>query len=218
VHPDDELKKAWKSQFSGQRLVLDEKVILPLLRRQQSYFRGALYGSDAAMVVLACGLLGIIGYLLYQSRTSAPPWALWGSLTLVVPIAGLAAFTTLDRIRQRRRHPKREDSVQVCAESMLAEVNHRIGLFRKVLWWFVLPIILVADGGFQSYVAWRVGWMLGGPKEAFAGAFRPLIESIIFGIAVYYMFQWMVRRWWEPYRQGLEALIQSLQSDDTAVK
>jgi hypothetical protein len=188
---------------------------LQQLRRRQRDFRGALYGADVLMVVLACILLGVVGYLFCRSRTSASPSAQWAGLIVPLPLAGLAVFTIVDRIRQLRRHPKREDSIKACAESMLAEVVHRIWLFRKVLWWLVLPIFFVADGGFQAYVAWTVGWAMGAPKDAILGALGALVEPGIVGVAVCLLFRWMVKKDLDPRRRELEALLQSLGASDT---
>ena len=135
MNPDDELKRAWQSQFSGRRLVFNEDLILRQFRRQQSELRGALYGADVLMVLIAFAVLGIMGYAFYLSRRAA--WGQWAVLIMVLPIAGFAAFTIVDRIRHLRRHPKRDDSVKACLESMLAEVHHRTWLpaaGRHLLW------------------------------------------------------------------------------------
>jgi hypothetical protein len=209
---DDELKRAWQSQFRGRRLVFNEDLILRQFRRQQSELRGELYGADVLMVLIACAVLGIMGYAFYLSRWAA--WAQWAVLIMVLPIAGFAAFTIVDRIRHLRRHPKRDDSVKACLESMLAEVHHRTWLYKNVLWWFVLPVIVLADGGFHAYVLWRAGWMTGAGKDAVVGVLRALAESAITAAAAYYIFRWTITKHCEPYRQELEALLQNLRHDN----
>jgi hypothetical protein len=216
MNPDEALKRAWQSQFAGRRVVLHENVILQQLRRQQRDLRSALYGADVLMVVLACALLGVVGYLFWQSRTTGSPPPLWVVLIVAAPLAGLAVFTIVDRIRQLRRHPRREDSLRACAQSMLAEVVHRIWLFKSALWWFVLPIFLVADGGFQAYVAWQVGWTIGSPKDAVLGALRALVEPVLLGVGVCLLFRWMVKKGLEVRRSELEALLRSLEVSDAS--
>ena len=212
MNPDDELKQAWQSQFSGRRLVFDEDLILRQFRRQQSHVYGALYGADVLMILIAFAVLGIMGYAFYLSRWAA--WAQWAVLIMVLPIAGFAAFTIVDRIRHLRRHPKRYDSVKACLESMLTEVHHRIWLYKNALWWFVLPVIVLADGGFHAYVHWRVNLMTGTGGDAIMGVLRAIVESAITAVVAYYVFRWIIRKHLEPYRQELEALLQSLQPDN----
>jgi len=208
---DDELKQAWQSQFSGHRLVFNEDLILRLFQGQQSVLRGALYGADVLMVLIAGAVLGIMGYAFYLSRGT--PWAQWAVLIMILPLAGFAAFTIVDRVRHLRQHPRRDDSVKACLESMLAEVRHRTWLYKNALWWFVLPVIVLADGGFHAYVLWCAGWVTGTGKDAVLGVLRAIVESAITAIAAYYVFRWTIRKHCEPYRHELEALLQSLQAD-----
>jgi uncharacterized membrane protein len=211
VKSDEELKRAWQSQFAGHRVVLHEDLILQQLRRQQRDFRNALYGADVLLVVLSFVLLAVVGYLFLHSRATGSSLPDWVVLIVAVPLAGLAGFTIVDRLLQVSRHPKREDSVRAWAESMLAEVVHRIWLFKRALWWLVLPIFLVADGGFQAYVAWQVGWAMGTPKDAVLGALQALVEPVLLGVAVCFFFRWMVRKDLEVRKVELQALVDSLE-------
>ncbi len=209
MNPDEQLKRAWQSQFSGRRLALDEELILQQLRRQQHDLRFAFYGTDLVMVVIGSLLVGIAGYGLYlSSRWTA--WAAWGMLLMILPVGGFTASIVIDRLRHLRRHPWSDSSIKACADSLLAELKHRIWLCRNVVWWFILPIVFVADAGFRCYVAWRVGSLAGSAREAAGTLAEPLLESAVAGVIIYWLFRRFVMKDLQRRKQELELLLQSL--------
>jgi hypothetical protein len=223
MNVDDKSKRVWQSQFSGRRLVIKDERLLDDLRRQERSFRGWLYATDVGMVLLICVLLGVLGYLLYQCAREplpqpfaqgAQPSLTWAGLILGVPLAGLAVFITVDRFRFRQRHPKPEDSIRAFARNLLAQINHRIWLFKTVFWWFVLPIVFIADAGFRCYMAWWVGTIAGGTKEAVWTVLRTVLESAVTGVAIFYLFRWLARRHLQSRKQELEAFLQTLEAED----
>lgn len=215
---EDLLKRAWQSQFSGRRVVIKEGSLLQKLQREERSFRRSLWAGDLGMVLLCCVLLSVLGYLSYQAmreplpQPAAPAHSLiWPSLLLALPLAGLGIFVTVDRFRYRRRQPRREDSVKALAESFLAQIDHRIRLFKNVFWWFILPIIGVADFGFRCYIAWWVGTVTGGTKDVVGTLLRALLESAVAGTAIFYLFRWLIKRYLQPRKEELQALLQNLE-------
>ncbi len=210
MNPDDPLKRAWQSQFSDRRLALNEDLILQQLRRHHHDFRLALYGADLVMVVIGCVLLGITGYGLYLSSQWAA-WAAWGMLLMLVPIGGFTLWIIMDRLRHLHRHPWRDTSIKACAESMLAEINHRIWLCRNVVWWFILPVIFIADAGFRCYVAWKTSALAGSASDAVGPVASVLLDTVIAGVIIYCVFRWLVTKGFQPRKRELERLLQSLE-------
>ncbi len=211
MNPDEQLKRAWQSQFSGRRPALNEGLILQQFRRHQHDFRFSLYGADLLMVVLGCALLGVTGYGVYLSARWAA-WAAWGMLLMLLPIGGFTVSIIIDRLRHLHRHPWRDTSIKACAESMLAEINHRIWLCRNVVWWFILPVIFIADAGFRCYVAWNTS-SITGATDAVSLIAPALVEAVITGAVIYFLFRWLVAKNFQARKRELEQLLLSLKSE-----
>ncbi len=210
MNPDDQLKRAWQSQFSGRRVALNEDLILQQFRRHQHDLRFALYGTDLLMVVIGSVLLAITGYGLYLSARWAA-WAAWGMLLMLLPIGGFTGWIIVDRLRHLHRCPWRDTSIKACAESMLAEINHRIWLARNVVWWFILPVIVIADAGFRCYVAWKTSSITGNPGDAVGPVTSVLVDTAFAGVIIYCLFRWLVMKGLQARKRELEQLLQSLE-------
>ena len=196
----DELKKAWQSQLSGQRLVFNEQVILRQVVRGQSDLRGMLFWRDVREIGVALLLIGVFAYF-YLSSADRP----WPLLLCAASMAWVAGFMLVDRIRHRKRHPHREDSIKACAESTLAEINHQIWLVKNVFWWYLLPPLVTVEVLF-AYVAVLV-------KDPVA-FLTPQLITLPIMIGVYFLNRWAVKANLEPRRQETEALLRSLQADN----
>ncbi len=208
------LKRIWQTQFSSCRLRIDEGSLLEKFAREERSFRRV----ETGIILLNCGLLVVLGCLFYQALknplpqpAASGPSLIWPALILALPITGLTLLMTADRFRCRRRQPRPEDSAKAFAESALAQIDHRIRLFRNVFWWFILPIICVADFGFRWYMAWWVGTVTGGTKGAASTVLGAALECAIIGTAVFFLFRWMIKRHLQPRKKEVQALLQTLQ-------
>ena len=197
---DDELKNAWQSQTSPQRLTLDAGLVLNEVRRNERQFAAMIYCRDLREVGVALVLIPVWFYLgLKQSL----PWSWYAAVPALLWIAG---FMIIDRMRQHPHQPEPGDTLCRSVEKSLARVEHQIWLLRNVFWWYLLPIfagLLV----WPAHHTWRTrddGWQ---SLAEFAGIAFTFI--LVFGF-IYWLNQYAVRKQLEPRRQELQALLKSL--------
>ena len=130
---DDELKKAWQSQTSQQRLTLDAGLVLNEVRRNERQFAATIYARDVREVGVA---LLLVPVWIYCGIRFSHHWSWY----LVVPtLLWIAGFMIVDRIRQRRRRPGPGDTLRSSIERSLAQVEHQIWLLQNIFWWYLLP-------------------------------------------------------------------------------
>jgi len=197
---DDELKNAWQSQTSPQRLTLDAGLVLNEVRRNERQFAAMIYCRDLREVGVAVVLIPVWFYLgLKQSL----PWSWYAVVPALLWIAG---FMMIDRIRQRPHQPKPGDTLRCSIEKSLAQVEHQIWLLRNVLWWYLLPILagLLVWPAHRTWQTRDDGWQ---SLAEFAGITFTFI--LVFGF-IYWLNQYAVRKQLEPRRQELQALLGSL--------
>jgi hypothetical protein len=203
---DDELKQAWQSQTSPQRLTLDAGLVLNEVRRNERQFAATIYSRDVREVGVA---LLMVPVWIYCGIRFSHHWSWY----LVVPtLLWIAGFMIVDRVRQRRRQPGPEDTLRSSIERSLAQVEHQIWLLRNVLWWYLLPPFS-AMMVWPAHRTWQTrddGWQ---SLAEFAGIAFTFI--FVFGF-IYWLNQYAVRKQLEPRRQELQSLLRSLNESGEA--
>jgi len=203
---NDELKQAWQSQASQQRLTLDAGLVLNEVRRNERQFAAMIYSRDVREVGVA---LVLVPVWIFMGIKLTLPWSWY----LVIPaLLWVAGFMIVDRVRQRPHHPEPGDTLRRSVEKSLAQVEHQIWLLRNVLWWYLLPPF-AAMVVFPAHRAWLTrddGWQSLGE---FAGV--TFTFSLVFGF-IYWLNQYAVRKQLEPRQQELQTLLRSLNETDEA--
>ena len=119
----DPLQEAWQSQPLP---AVDTDQLVREFRRGQQQFAAMIFWRDVREVGVSLLLLPVwVG----MGVGIGLPWTWY----LVMPgIVWIAAFMTVDRMRQRRRRALPGDPLVRGVESSLAEVEHQIWLLRNV--------------------------------------------------------------------------------------
>src|SRR5438270_3599908 len=141
----DPFQQAWQSQPDPP---LDADRLVREFRRGQQRFAAMTFWRDAREVGVSLVLLPVwVG----MGVGIGLPWTWY----LVMPgIAWIAAFMTIDRMRQRRRRALPGDPLARGVAGALAEVEHQIWLLRNVHWWYLLPLG-VPMLAFSAHIFWQ---------------------------------------------------------------
>ena len=202
----DQLKQAWQAQPSQARLTTDAAMLLQEVRRNQRHFTATIFWRDFREVGTCLLLLPLWFYL---GARHASPWTWYLAVPALLWIAG---FLLVDRLRQKARAPRPSETLRQCVASSLAQVQHQIGLLRRVLWWYLLPLALPLLA-YVGQLAWQE--RTGGWRTALAISLVVALVAVVFG-AVYWLNQYVVRSGLEPRRRELETLLASFEDERTA--
>ena len=204
----DELQKNWQQHKSGYQVSIDSEMLLKEVKRNKESLKAAIFWRDVREIGIAI-LLFI--YFLYVGLKDD----LWPLLLIALGILFVAVFMIVDRISQRRKQPKRDETLRGCVESSLVEVKHQIWLLRNVLWWYLLPPG-IGMGIWFSYCALMI--IQSGRLKESIGWFLFICGCIVFAILLYWgiycLNQYAVRKGLIPRREELEELAGSLQNGD----
>jgi len=199
----DELQKKWQSQPSGFKLRIDADAFLKEVQRNKESFESSIFWRD---VREAGGSLVLSVFFFHQSiKLSSWSLSLPGAACVFVGV-----FMIVDRLIQKKKYPKANDSLVNCIEISSAQVQHQIWLLKNVFWWYLLPFAL-GIAIFWVDVAWRVRNAPGTGVRSIAGWF---VGLIVLYTGIYYLNQWTVRKYLIPRKQELEQLRNSLQNDN----
>jgi hypothetical protein len=200
----DELQKQWQSQSGGFKLSIDADVLLKEVQRNKESFESTVFWRDVREVGVALVLAPL--FLCQAAKSASWSLSLPGFACIFVGV-----FMIADRIFQKRKYPKSNNSLVNCIEISSAQVQHQIWLLKNVLWWALLPLG-ISIAVFWGDVAWQVrndnGTGLRFIGECFVGL-------IVLYAGIYYLNQWAVRKYLIPRRQELEQLLRSLQNDNS---
>ncbi len=203
---DDELKQAWQSQTSSQRLTLDAGLVLNEVRRNERQFAAMIYSRDVREVGVALLLVPV--WIYFGIRFSHH----WSWYLTIPTLLWIAVFMIVDRLRQRRRRRGPGDTLRSSIESSLAQVEHQIWLLRNVFWWYLLPPF-AAMMVWPAHLAWKTR---DHGLQSLAEFVAISIVYILVGWFVYWLNQYAVRKQLEPRRQELQALLRSLNESGEA--
>jgi hypothetical protein len=125
-------------------------------------------------------------------------WSGWAAVGILVVMGG---FFLRERWRARRLTPPREAALRDRVEGELAELRHQRRLLRSVLWWYVLPFLLVV-----TLLVWGVLGATPEPMTAETGKRLALFSLACLGMSgvVVWLNRRAVRDWIDPQIANLE--------------
>jgi len=201
----DELKEAWKSQET--RTSVQTVLLLESVRKKQRFHNRAIWLRNIRegwITILAAVYFACTAESDVVSRVQ-----LWPFYLAMAIVFGIGVFRVLDNRRQKRRALEYKDSTLSFIECSLLNINHRIWLLENMLWWWVLPVVV---GG--SLIVAQIIMVVG--LEEPAALFWNLGKGV--GIAcailalVYWGNLWTARKYWQPRKAELEAIVDSLKT------
>ncbi|MEZ5319976.1 MAG: hypothetical protein R2752_21420 [Vicinamibacterales bacterium] len=210
----DDIQAAWKETPMTASLPADDALVRAALATDRTLARRVAV-RDLVELVTAAGLTALWIWMAVLTPVKWP----WVAAAVVTAGVGLVFV----RERRRRRTTMVADAadaadaagaraVRVSLAGAMAEVDHQIALLRSVVWWYLLPLALVA-------LLVVLGALLGARAEVppdvwartrwgFVGAFvavGPFIAGI-FGL-VWWLNVRAVRTQLEPHRRALADLL-----------
>jgi len=197
----DELQQTWQSQ-TGATLRIDADVLLAEIRRNQRSFKATLFWRDFREVLIALIMIPVFAKAALEQG--------WPWLSFSAACAWIAGFILIDRWWRRGQTPAVEQSLAVCVDESLREVEHQIWLLKNISWWYLLPgnlaaVFTFAYIGITEPTSWLTGWLF---FVVGMGAFLAL------DVGIYWLNQWAIRTELEPRRQELLAIRESLTQPD----
>ena len=134
----------------------------------------------------------IAGYFAAQIGEAERPIALFASIAVVVGVGG---FLLVGSIRHHRSDRQWDRSTRGQLAQRLAQVEHRVRLYRGVLWWYILPL---------TGAALLLRYGLGG-DQAPLGPYLLFFAAI--GGVLYVLNRWYSRKHFEPEVERFRALL-----------
>ncbi len=196
----EDLQKTWQAQPAGATLTIGADVLLREVRRNQRHFVALIFWRDAREIVVCVILVACFGWQGWRQQD-------WTDFLLALAGLWVGAFMVVDRVRQRRKTPRNSDSLRGCVETSLHQVKHQIWLLKNVAWWYLLPI-LAALVVLLVVSTWR-SWLNGFDALFGLGIAAGVCGLVFWG--VYWLNQQAVRKYLEPRRHELEALLAGLE-------
>ena len=188
----DELKKVWQQQDSAGHVMVESNALLKLVRRNQQTMDSTIFWRDVWEVV--CALLMVPVWILMGLGMDLP----WTWYLTIPAFLWLAGYLVLNRRIQRRHALNPGDSLRESVEISLVQVDHQIHRLKNVLWWYLLPFATTISI-FLLHV----------------GRLDTLAAIAVLYWAVYLLNQRAVHRNWQPQRDELQALLDSLSEADS---
>jgi hypothetical protein len=200
----DPLQEAWQSQPDPP---LDADRLIQEFRQGERQFAAMIFLRDVREVGISLMLLPV---WVAMGVGIGLPWSWY----LVIPgLLWIAAYMTIDRMRQKKRRAGPGDSLARGVESALADVEHQIWLLRNVFWWYQLPVG-VPILAFFAHTFWQLS--RGSVGEMIMAFFATSLVTAFVGavnVWIYWINQKAVRSTLEPRRQELAAMLRSLSDE-----
>jgi len=201
----DPLQEAWQSQANPP---IDVDRLVHEFRQGEQQFASMIFWRDVREVGTSLVLLPVWVTMGVGLRL---PWSWY----LVIPgLLWIAAFMTIDRMRQNKRRAGPGDSLVRGVESALADVEHQIWLLRNVFWWYQLPLIIPIMA-FFAQTCWQMS--KGGVAAMIMALLATSLVTAFVGavnVWIYWINQKAVYSTLEPRRRELAAMLRNL-SDET---
>jgi hypothetical protein len=208
----NELQKTWQRDTSSSKLTIDSDMLLREVRRNKEAFESTIFWRDVLEVAAGTfAILASLGFAVFFFYRGITLVAL-GSAVAGLFMLWVALFFIADRIIQRKRRPNRDESLTMCIEDSLRQVNHQIWLLKNVFWWYLLPPgigVLVLIGS----IAWQI-WQIHVVVKLMLMTLMTILAFVAFVFWVAYLLnQRAVRKDLMPRKQELESLLNSLTND-----
>lgn len=201
----DEFKQAWQRETSQTRLTIDADLLLKEVRRNQQVFTATIFWRDVREV--GTSLLMVPVWIYLGVKFSLP----WTWFLAVPSLLWIAGYMLTDRMRHTRKSNEQAEPLRQRVKRSLAQVEHQIGLLRRVFWWYLLPLALPILA-FCVQVTWRErsgGWL----TVIVVSVVATFVLLVFAGI--YWLNQYAVGAELEPRRRELETLLASLDDETT---
>jgi hypothetical protein len=194
----DDLKREWRDEMDRSIPADQLGQLMDGVQRRCAGVERQVHWRDVREIIASVILVAIFASMWPLYRSS--PVAILG-VALIILGAGLIIYVLLS---SRTPEPLPfQASVLECSRHRLAWMDRQIGLLRTVAWWYVGPLI----SGVLLF-----NW---GLAHGDLYAFVPqAVVAIVIGTGVVLLNQWAVRQAFEPVRDDLVRLIETLESTD----
>jgi len=128
-----------------------------------------------------------------QLSDAERPVAVYLAIALVIAVGG---YLVIGSIRHHRADRQWDASMRSQLAQRLSQVEHRVRLYRSVLWWYIVPLSLAA-------LLLRYG--VGGDQ---APLLAYVLLLVALGVFVYFLNRWYSRKHYEPEVERFRSLLQ----------
>lgn len=201
----DDLQKNWQQQQSGFQLSIDSGLLLKEVQRNKKSFDSAIFWRDVREIGVSIPLFMLFLYWGLKDNELA-------MFLIALGVLFIAVFMTVDRITQKRKQPRRNETLVGCLESSLAGVEHQIWLLKNVLWWYLLPPGI-------GIAALSLGLVVSTIRDFGSDLISIIICTIIIAffilvfVGVYWLNQRALRKDLQPRKEELNELVASLKNE-----
>jgi Na+/proline symporter len=191
----EDFQKAWQSQDASAQVTINAEVLMKEVRRNQQQFQATIFWRDAREVGVA---IFLTWYFIQRGlRTDS-----WTDCLVGLTCFGVGAFMVVDRLLQRKKQPLASDSLLVCVQTSLLQVNHQIWLLKNIFWWYLLPLS-AALGVSVAVTCWHEL----DRASQLAGWCGYAVVCILLDWFLYWLNQTAVKKSLVPRRRELEVLL-----------
>jgi len=199
----DELQDKWQSQRSECKLNIDADHLLKEVKRNKQYFEAAIFWRDFREVGVAFVLVGVFMYFGIKDNS-------WGSMIMAAMCLFVGVFFIVDRVMQKHKCPKYDDSLTGCVTDSHVQISHQIWLLKNIFWWYQLPILIGA-----AFMTGEFGWSF---RENSRMLWSSILgAAVLWGsicLGIYVLNQWCVRKELIPRKKELQEILDAVKKSD----